>query len=98
MRAIWQKRREEMREKIKDGMKKSKEFKCTCDCACCLRCPICQKSLKGLSQIKSLQDFWLEFARKYGTGPGYGGKIGQFFPFFVQDPQNLWTFGGRSIA
>jgi hypothetical protein len=95
MRAIWQKRRDEMREKIKDGMKKSKEFRCTCDCACCLRCPICQKSK---SKIKSFESFWLEFARKYGTGLGYGGKFGQFFPFFIQNPQNIWTSGGRSIA
>jgi hypothetical protein len=45
-----------------------------------------------------LQDFWFEFARKYGTGLGYGGKIGQFSPFFAHDPQNLWTFSGRTIA
>jgi hypothetical protein len=98
MRAIWQKRRDEMRQKIKDGMKKAKEFRCTCDCACCKACPRCQNSLKGVSEIKSLQDFWLEFAQKYGTGLGYGGKIGQFLPFFAQDLQNFWTYGGRSIV
>jgi hypothetical protein len=98
MKAIWQKRRDEMREKIKEGMRKAKEFKCTCDCACCKACPTCQKSLKRLSGIKSLEDFWLEFARKYGTGLDYGGKFIQFLPFFAHDHQNLWTFGGRTIA
>jgi hypothetical protein len=98
MRAIWQKRREEMREKIKEGMRKAKEFKCTCDCSCCKACPRCQKSLKGVSEIKSLENFWLEFARKYGTGLGYGGRFTQFLPFFVHDPQNLWSFGGRSVV
>jgi hypothetical protein len=56
------------------------------------------ESLKGVSKIKSFQNFWLEFTRKYGTGFGYGGKIGQFLPFFAHDPQNFWTFGGRSVA
>jgi hypothetical protein len=44
MKKLWQERREEMRQKIKDGTKKSKEFRCTCNCSCCLKCPICRKS------------------------------------------------------
>jgi flagellar biosynthesis/type III secretory pathway M-ring protein FliF/YscJ len=98
MKAIWQKRREEMREKIKEGMRKAKEFRCTCDCACCKACPICQNSLKGLSKIKSFENFWLEFAQKYGSGLGYGGKFAQFLLFFAHDPQNIWTSGGRTVA
>jgi hypothetical protein len=98
MRGLWQERRDEMREKIKEGMRKAKEFRCTCDCACCKACPRCQKSLKRVSEIKSFDDFWLEFAQKYGGGLGYGGKIGQFLPFFAQDLQNFWTYGGGTMA
>jgi hypothetical protein len=95
MKKLWQQKREEMRQKIKDGMKKSKEFKCTCYCACCLRCPICQQSK---SEIKSLQDFWLNFAQKYGAGLGYSGKFTQFWSFFIQNPQNIWNLGDHTPA
>jgi hypothetical protein len=55
-------------------------------------------SLKRVSGIKSFDDFWQEFAQKYGSWLGYGSKFGQFLLFFAHNLQNIWTSGGRSVT